>query len=216
MKKIITALALASIGVTSLAHSASFDCSKAQSFAEKTICSDPKLSNSDDILKKVYNVAKSVSHNQQGFAQLAKELWNDRVKCKDYNCINNWYNYAFLIYDAVIKTNSTEYIDKKQIVNAQPELNSDFNHRFVEKYECRDVRNGQLVVISDYGDRFEIFTKDMGHFKSGIVVPQPNGSKTGINASGSESYVVSPSSIYLIQYGDSYSIGGVDCKRRND
>ncbi len=216
MKKMLTVLALVSIGVVSQANSASFDCSKAKGYDQKAICSNPELSNSDDVLKKVYDVAKSVSHNQQGFSQLTKELWNDRVKCNDEKCINNWYNYAFLVYDAVIKTNSSEYSDKKQIVNAHPENNNDYNNQFVEKYECGDVRNGQLVLVSDYGNRFEVFTKDLGHFKSGIVVTRPNGSKTGINESGTESYVVSPGSIYLIQYGDSYSIGGVGCKKRTD
>ncbi|EDR7169978.1 hypothetical protein CTR22_004421 [Salmonella enterica subsp. houtenae] len=101
MKKIITALALASIGVASLAHSASFDCSKARSFAEKTICSSPKLSKDDDDLKYLYGYAKASVKDRKAFSEIARALWNSRERCSDYACVEEWYDSAFAIYGAI-------------------------------------------------------------------------------------------------------------------
>lgn len=89
---------------------ASFDCGKAKSFAEKTICSDAKLSSDDEVLAKVYSVAKKAAHNQNGFNKLTKDLWNSREGCTDYKCVNDWYDTAFVVYDSVIKTNASDDI----------------------------------------------------------------------------------------------------------
>ncbi|WP_142744445.1 lysozyme inhibitor LprI family protein [Klebsiella pneumoniae] len=59
-----TSIILAFLSVSLCAGSsfaASFDCNKSKNFAEKTICSDKKLSEDDEVLAKVYNLAKKVA-----------------------------------------------------------------------------------------------------------------------------------------------------------
>jgi len=80
---------------------ASFDCSKAKSFAEKTICSDPKLSKDDDDLKYLHFKAKSYVQDRKAFAEITKTLWNSRERCSDFACVNAWYDTAFAIYEAI-------------------------------------------------------------------------------------------------------------------
>src|SRR5689334_18108768 len=48
--------AIALLGATAV-HAASFDCGKARTFTEKTICSDPKLSTADEEMAGLYTAA---------------------------------------------------------------------------------------------------------------------------------------------------------------
>ena len=48
------AIGAAALLSSPLAHSASFDCTKASTFVEKAICSDPKLSRQDEVLGENY------------------------------------------------------------------------------------------------------------------------------------------------------------------
>ncbi|WMJ65679.1 hypothetical protein RBI80_00325 [Klebsiella variicola] len=77
---------------------------------KKTICSDKKLSEDDEVLAKVYNLAKKVAHNKNGFDRLTKDLWDSRDLCTDYKCINDWYDTVFVAYDSVIKTNASDEV----------------------------------------------------------------------------------------------------------
>ncbi|HBL7130424.1 TPA: hypothetical protein LSW83_000523 [Serratia marcescens] len=206
----ISIFALIVLGVSYQVNAASFDCEKAKSFAEKAICTNPELSKADDVLKRVYDQAKDVAQNKKGFSSLARDLWNAREKCTSNKCIDEWYDMAFVVYDAVIRTNSQREIKNS---NTQGSAN---NHIAVHKYECKDVRDGRLVLVSDYGDRFEIFTKNAERFKSGILALGSNGSKTGMDSSGFESYVVSPGESYIINYASGYSVGAILCKERVD
>ncbi|WP_336981853.1 MULTISPECIES: lysozyme inhibitor LprI family protein [unclassified Cedecea] len=101
MKKTLIVLTLASVGGASQANSASFDCSKAKSFAEKTICSSPKLSKDDDDLKYLYWNAKSSVKDRKAFSEITKTLWSSRERCSDYSCVDEWYDTAFAIYGAI-------------------------------------------------------------------------------------------------------------------
>lgn len=206
----ISMLALIIIGVSCQTNAASFDCIKAKGFAEKAVCTNPELSKSDDVLKRVYDQAKDLAQNKEGFSSLTRDLWNAREKCSTNKCIDEWYDMAFVIYDAVIRTN---YRNELKSNNIQKKTNNDI---VVKKYECKDVRDGRLVLVSDYGDRFEVYTKNSERFKSGIVTPRPNGSKTGMDSSGFETYVVNPGGSYIINYGSGYSVGAILCKERMD
>lgn len=101
MKKIFIAASVVIVGVSLHANSASFDCGKAKSFAEKTICSDPQLSKDDDDLKYLHFKAKSYVQDRKAFAEITKTLWNSRERCSDIACVNAWYDTAFAIYEAI-------------------------------------------------------------------------------------------------------------------
>lgn len=101
---ILFVLSLSSGGL----FAASFDCGKAKSFSEKTICENPVLSERDDDLKVVYDHAKNVVRDKRAFSEVTRQLWNGREKCKDYECVAGWYNDAFVIYNSVINKAAIE------------------------------------------------------------------------------------------------------------
>lgn len=119
---------------------ASFDCGKAKSFAEKTICSDAKLSSDDEALSKVYSVAKKVAHNQNGFNKLTRDLWNSREDCTDYKCVNDWYDSAFVVYDSVIKTNASDDVlnNIKKNINESKNINTSVSNENKNKQKVKD------------------------------------------------------------------------------
>ncbi|MGP0902925.1 lysozyme inhibitor LprI family protein [Serratia sp. CY76391] len=97
-------LSLIVLGISYQAGAASFDCAKAKSFAEKTICNDAKLSKDDDDLKYTYGKAKASAQDRKAFSEITKTLWNSRERCQDYACVNSWYDTAFGIYSSIVKT----------------------------------------------------------------------------------------------------------------
>lgn len=101
MNKILIALAFASLGCISPAIAASFDCSKAKGFDEKTICNSPKLSKDDDDLKYLFRYAQASVQDRKAFSEITKALWNSRARCSDYKCVDAWYDTAFAIYEAI-------------------------------------------------------------------------------------------------------------------
>jgi hypothetical protein len=103
-------------GFTFHSEAASFDCSKAKGFAEKTICSDQGLSKDDDDLKSIYEKAKEVTHNKVEFSKITRKMWNVREGCTNYDCVDGWYSLAFYIYDVIIRTNSNENVDEVKTV----------------------------------------------------------------------------------------------------
>ncbi len=86
----------------------SFDCSKAKSFAENTICTNPKLSKDDDDLKYLYGNAKAYAKDRKAFSEITKALWNSRERCSDIKCVDEWYDTAFAIYGAIKETGIPE------------------------------------------------------------------------------------------------------------
>lgn len=154
---------------------ASFDCGKAKSFAEKTICSDEKLSGDDELLAKVYSVAKKVAHNQKGFNGLTKDLWNARERCTDYKCVNDWYGSAFVVYDSVIRSNASDdvlnNIQRKYNESTQvnPSLNNGNKNKTREKdfslYDSKERAapiEHNAVLYKETPDAFEFIDTLVG------------------------------------------------------
>lgn len=91
-----------------LAQSASFDCTKAHSFSEKEICSDPSLSQEDDELFAIFKSVREKSGNSKDFKQMARRLWNEREECQSNQCVTNWYAHAKEIYLTMLNVPSSE------------------------------------------------------------------------------------------------------------
>lgn len=73
-------------------HAASFDCTKAKSLVEITICHDPELSRMDSELGRIYQNAKNSSQDKKAFQAATQAAWKRREKdCKTRECIFNWY-----------------------------------------------------------------------------------------------------------------------------
>lgn len=73
--------------IISSAEAASFDCNKASTPVEKTICANPELSKLDESLSIEYK--KALETNDNGPLILDQKNWlkNERAACKDATCL---------------------------------------------------------------------------------------------------------------------------------
>ena len=79
---------------SSAANSASFDCMKASTFVEKSICSDPKISRQDDVLGENYKhmSASNIGDGARKDLKTTQRTWMAaRNKCSDNDCITTAY-----------------------------------------------------------------------------------------------------------------------------
>lgn len=97
MKPLAYAAALATFGalcatLSPTVQAASFDCSKAGSANEKTICSDPELSHLDDQLGRAYRRARQAASDRRSFRVASDQQWLWREQnCHDRACLLSWY-----------------------------------------------------------------------------------------------------------------------------
>jgi uncharacterized protein len=74
--------------VAGQAHAASFDCTRAATPDERAVCSDPQLSELDELIARVYGEAKTATPGDQGLVAYARAFLNDRRVCQaDRSCI---------------------------------------------------------------------------------------------------------------------------------
>jgi len=88
-----TTLIIALLMASSVAHATSFNCAKASTYVEKTICSDATLGKLDDALTQNYNVMRASDLGDDG-AALKKEqrAWiAQRNKCATDQCLVDLY-----------------------------------------------------------------------------------------------------------------------------
>ena len=86
------ALATISLIISGIAYSASFDCSKAGTPFERTICSNPNLSSMDENLAQLYFSAKATTSNPDQFKSDQIAWIKSTRACEtDVRCIENAY-----------------------------------------------------------------------------------------------------------------------------
>ncbi|TQK03986.1 hypothetical protein FB599_3556 [Herbaspirillum sp. SJZ130] len=74
------------------AVAAGFDCSKAGSANEKTICGDSELSALDDQLGKAFRLARMHAADRRAFTIASDQQWRWREQnCRDRACLLDWY-----------------------------------------------------------------------------------------------------------------------------
>lgn len=90
--KILLTLILATLFCTNSSYAAGFDCSKAKSTTEKTICSTTSLSDLDEILVLSFNKAVASSADVKAL-KTAQQAWlKNRETClSDVDCITQAY-----------------------------------------------------------------------------------------------------------------------------
>jgi uncharacterized protein YecT (DUF1311 family) len=86
MKSLFSAIAVFFVAFAS--HAASFDCEKASTLVERTICQDPKLSHLDELLTQSYKTALNATKEPEALKNQQK-AWrtNVRNKCLDADCL---------------------------------------------------------------------------------------------------------------------------------
>ena len=194
-----------SLLITSL-YSASFNCKKASTFIEHTICNDSELSKLDEQLASAY---KKVFNSLSDKTDLKKDqldwLKNNRDKCMSLECLKTSYINRVLYltnYDSRDSQTNTVAISSNDIAglykkgSASLEVNQDlsFNYSFVNE------RNGNMCLIED--EKFQyinnnlriLFTGDMekeienmllsknSNLSSEIIKIAHHGSKTSSNS----------------------------------
>lgn len=160
MNKILLAVSVAFAGSIFHANGASFDCKKAKSFSEKTICSDSKLSKDDDDLKYLYGRAKASVQDRQAFSEITKTLWNSRERCSDFTCVNSWYDTAFAIYGAIAEKGIPETNGKNDILanveqyksetankNVSP-IAGDKENITVKESKIQNLNDGDVKIVN--------------------------------------------------------------------
>jgi uncharacterized protein len=94
-------LALVVLACVSHSHAASFDCAKASTFIEKTICFNQTLSAMDETLARSYRKAASSAPNAAA-VQADQRAWltGVRDKCQDSSCLERAYRERIAFLDA--------------------------------------------------------------------------------------------------------------------
>lgn len=105
-------------GATSLAHSASFDCTMAATAIEKTICSDSRLSDLDSQLNQSYKKLLSASTNPY-FLKSEQRDWlaTVRNKCQDAACLGQAYTDRIARLDGITALATTPLSQAAAITN---------------------------------------------------------------------------------------------------
>lgn len=140
---------------------ASFDCSKASTVAEKTICASQTLSGLDEELEKVYESSLKRSDNPDMVRnQQQRWLRTVRDRCRDEVCLKNAYE------NRLSELSVTEHEKWKSFRNTR--LGIEFSYPRARKVRigCRGSRNcvalvGKPMPRSDYLIAFEVFDGDL-------------------------------------------------------
>jgi uncharacterized protein len=124
LKNTIFCLLLLAAG--SVAHAASFDCSKAATSIEKMICSDENISDLDSQLMQSYKNMLSTAANAEAL-KLEQRAWlaNVRNKCKDAACLKVAYAVRIAQLDVAAKPLSVQATQSVSVASVidQPKAN---------------------------------------------------------------------------------------------
>ena len=137
-------IAIVLLGFASGNHAASFDCAKAATQVEKSICAESQISDLDNLLmlsykKALANAADSKSLKPEQRAWLA----NVRNKCQDSSCLRNAYEERI----KQLNTYTTQKNEPKDIVMGDCHMLSCW-WRKIEKTELvQSESKGKLVKI---------------------------------------------------------------------
>lgn len=120
MKALFLAIAIFVFALAS--HAASFDCTKASTLVEKTICKEPQLSDLDDLLMQSYKIAMANTKDADTLKSQQKAwLTNVRNKCLDSVCLMRVYNERLTVLNS-ISALSASTVKYPWMVKPQTEL----------------------------------------------------------------------------------------------
>lgn len=92
MKKIAIAAVLLSISTIASADGPAFNCAKASSKVEKTICADPTLSSADEVNADMYKEVLQTTDNANRIKQEQRQWLKARNACQTADCIAKAYD----------------------------------------------------------------------------------------------------------------------------
>lgn len=134
---------------SSLGFSASFDCAKAATKTEVSICSDPQLSGLDEDLAHVYRNARESSQDKEGLKrdQLA---WLKAIKgCQDVECLRFSYERRIRLLEEV-NIQATASLQSPKISHPWKLISSGDEHTCVasdDEIKCWGNNNGGALNV---------------------------------------------------------------------
>lgn len=161
---------------SSIAIGASFNCSKAGTSVEKTICASKTLSSLDEQLAKTYESVILLSDRPDVIKNHQKEwLRNIRDKCEDENCLKSAYEHRLAQLAAAKPSDWETFRDD----NLGIELSYPSNRKV--KVGCRSSKNcialiGKHMPDSEYFIAFEVFDGDLEKIAAEKAVFEKNNS----------------------------------------
>jgi uncharacterized protein YecT (DUF1311 family) len=215
MRHLIVAIYTAAFYLlSSNANAASFDCAKASTLIEKTICSDAKLSEFDSQLMQSYKKALASSPNASGLKTEQKAwLTGIRNKCTDTSCLTRVYserisaltsdvggvsnlkggwpsvNTAALVGKgaSIVFTNPQERERFSKLVGNNTDLDDYLTATIFSDEDASEVREtGDYLVIISKG----IIRRDTGPMDGAYAINKTNGKPTAILVKDSKFTVV--------------------------
>ncbi len=169
--------------LSSTAMAASFDCDKARSFIEQTICSTSELSTLDEQLSVVYKKVNSSKPENLDSLKKSQLLWlkNERNKAKSAQEIKDSYVQRINLLNMMLdekKPLALAVVSTKKKDKHPDKLSNEYycntamqtDGTVMETSEDRNW-NG-VMMVSDYGDKFIIHFNNhynMGDFDSGKI-----------------------------------------------
>lgn len=147
---VAVALLFLSCLVLPMAQAASFDCKKASTAVEKSICANPELSFLDEILTSTYQKVIDVATDRSGVHRYQRE-WLTKIRdaCQDEGCLKNTY--------------IARYRELSKIAFKKPGTGV---------YRCSFRKN--LTDNSDLGIIFEISDGVVNNFYAATTVSSPD------------------------------------------
>jgi len=140
---------------------ASFNCSKACTSVEKTICASKVLSNLDEQLAKAYESVILLSDNPDRVKSQQQEwLRNVRDQCQDETCLKGVYE------NRLAQLAATKQVKWKSFRDTHIGIEFSYPSNRQAKIGCRGSKNcialiGKPMPNSDYLIAFEVFDGDL-------------------------------------------------------
>jgi uncharacterized protein len=154
-------LAVAIMAAPGIVVGASFDCSKAGTSVEKTICASRRLSDLDEQLANAYESVILLSDHPDRVRSLQWEwLRNARNQCRDEACLKGVYE------NRLAQLAATKKLQWKSFHNTHLGIEFSYPSNRKVKIGCRGSKNciallGKPMPNSDYLVAFEVFDGDL-------------------------------------------------------
>lgn len=185
-------------------YSASFNCKKASTFIENTICSDAELSKLDEQLAAAY---KKVWHSMSDRTDLKKDqfdwLKNNRNKCTSLEELKTSYINRVLYLTNYDNTNSQVTMSNSNSIQGTYEKGSasiEINQNLSFNYSSVNERNGNLCSIED--GKFKVENTNLvwnsNEYDCKIIISNTNKNSINFNFTGNGCNAYCGSNAYIV------------------
>ncbi|MDP2903105.1 MAG: lysozyme inhibitor LprI family protein [Methylovulum sp.] len=137
-------LMVAILAITSESYAVSFNCAKASTLVEKSICSEKRLSDLDDLLVQSYKKASS-NVTDKNTLKMEQRAWlkNSRNKCQTSDCLAEAYKERI----EALNTSTPQGNELKNIVLGRCQMNECWWWKVEKSENIKSASNGKLVKV---------------------------------------------------------------------